>query len=180
MEIVHIWIDEIFRRCIDFKGRTSRKHLCFVCLCSLCIDLILRLIGKWLEIGSFTIFNPVIPQIVLNTGLVNYFSTIFRLALAIPIIAMWIRRMHDIGKSGYWVLLATPSVLWTILEIWASVADFNLYEWNISITPLLNQFHYILMQSVLIFGIILYVSGIIGNIWLTILGFKKGIYIVDI
>lgn len=75
---------DAFRRYFDFKGRTSRK-------------------AYWM----FVLFNYVI------TGVLNIFSEqsfftalicgVYGLVIVIPLIASEVRRLHDLGKSGWWV-----------------------------------------------------------------------------
>lgn len=75
---------DAFRRYFDFKGRTSRK-------------------AYWM----FVLFNYVI------TGVLNIFSEqsfftaliggVYGLVIVIPLIASEVRRLHDVGKSGWWV-----------------------------------------------------------------------------
>jgi len=57
------------------------------------------------------------------TGLVDpqqgigLFSGIFSLALLIPNIAVGVRRLHDTGRSGWWVLLAFIPIIGAIVLI---------------------------------------------------------------
>lgn len=82
----YYFIDVFFRHYTDFKGKISRKqfwmgYLCyalFICVLS-CLDLL---------IGS-----PFIITIIAS------------FALIVPGIAFIVRRLHDIGKSGWWILI---------------------------------------------------------------------------
>ena len=45
-------------------------------------------------------------------------STIFSLAILIPSIAMSIRRLHDIHRTGWWVLISlVPLIGWIVLLV---------------------------------------------------------------
>jgi len=47
-------------------------------------------------------------------------ASIFSLAVLIPSIAVSVRRLHDINRSGWWLLLSLiPIVGWLILLVWA-------------------------------------------------------------
>ena len=49
----------------------------------------------------------------------NVFSLIVNLALFIPSIAVWTRRMHDLGRTGsWWLLWFLPIIGWFVLLIW--------------------------------------------------------------
>ena len=65
-----------------FTGRARRSEFWWFSLATLLLGMVLGLIG-----------------IKILSGIVN-------LALLIPSIAVGVRRLHDIGKSGWWYLLA--------------------------------------------------------------------------
>ena len=49
------------------------------------------------------------------------FSTIVSLALLCPGLGLSVRRLHDINREGWWVLIALiPLVGWIILILWAA------------------------------------------------------------
>ncbi|MFM1887044.1 MAG: hypothetical protein RL026_2201 [Pseudomonadota bacterium] len=77
------------------------------------------------EYWYFTLFNFVVSMIAgfidgilgLDIGIVGGLTG---LALLLPGIAVSMRRLHDIGKSGWWLLLALiPIVGWIILIVFA-------------------------------------------------------------
>lgn len=77
-----------YRRYTDFDGRSTRAEYWYVALYTFVASLILGLISRWFE-GAFSLINLV------------------------PSIALSIRRMHDINKSGWWVLLnLVPIIGW--------------------------------------------------------------------
>jgi len=46
-------------------------------------------------------------------------SSIYSLAVLIPLIAMSVRRLHDIGKSGWWLLIGmVPAIGVILLFVW--------------------------------------------------------------
>jgi uncharacterized membrane protein YhaH (DUF805 family) len=75
------------------------------------------------EYWWFVLFNVIVSVVAgIIAGLIRFplLSTLVSLALLLPGIAVSIRRMHDIGKSG-WVLLLglIPLVGAIILIVWA-------------------------------------------------------------
>ena len=45
---------------------------------------------------------------------------IFTLATIIPSLSLSVRRLHDIGRTGWWLLLALiPIIGWIVLIVWA-------------------------------------------------------------
>lgn len=71
-----------------FSGRSRRAEYWYFCLFNLIIGIILGIIG-----GQF------------GNG-VNLLSSLFSFATIIPGLAVSVRRLHDVGKSG-WMLLIT-------------------------------------------------------------------------
>lgn len=88
----------------NFDGRSSRSeywwYVLFTFLLGFCINLVLMILG----VGSNVI------QVV--QGIVS-------VALLLPGLGLCVRRLHDIGKCGWWVLLVLiPLVGAIILIVW--------------------------------------------------------------
>lgn len=69
----------------NFKGRTGRKAFWIFILINFGISIVLGMIGK-----------------AINFVLL---SSIFQLAVLVPSLAIGARRMHDVGKSGWFILI---------------------------------------------------------------------------
>ncbi|KAF5077358.1 Inner membrane protein YhaH [anaerobic digester metagenome] len=76
---------EIIKKYAVFTGRESRRTFWYFVLFNIIFSLIINLIGK-----------------ILHTDIL---STIYSLALFLPSLGASIRRLHDINKSGWWILL---------------------------------------------------------------------------
>ena len=84
---------------VDFKGRARRSEYWYWFLFS-------TLIGVGAEAISRMMDNQTI-------------SVVAGIVMCLPSIAVAIRRLHDIGKSGWFYLLAlVPVIGWIILFIW--------------------------------------------------------------
>jgi len=59
-------------------------------------------------------------------------QTLFGIVTFIPGIALGIRRMHDIGKSGWWLLIGLiPVIGWIVLIVWlATKSDAGSNQWG--------------------------------------------------
>jgi uncharacterized membrane protein YhaH (DUF805 family) len=83
-----------FRKYVEFTGRASRSE--FWC---------------WV---LFTFVGSACLQLV-SAGLAAAFS----LATLLPSIAVGVRRLHDIDRSGWWVLIwLVPLIGWIFIVIW--------------------------------------------------------------
>ena len=92
---------------VGFSGRASRSEYWFWVLFTMIISIVTGLMDGFI-FGSG-----------LGTGLI---STITSVVFFLPGLAVWVRRLHDVGKSGWWILssiLILPVLLllyWLIIE----------------------------------------------------------------
>ena len=58
-------------------------------------------------------------------GGIPVLSTIFSLATFIPLLAMSVRRLHDVGKSGWWLFISLVPLIGSIwlIVLWASASS---------------------------------------------------------
>lgn len=76
-------LNDSLRRFTDFKGRSNKLQFNSFLLFYILVDLLI------------TFINP-------NALLIN---NLIMGALTVPLIAVQIRRSHDVGKSGWWILV---------------------------------------------------------------------------
>ena len=86
----------------NFKDRTGRSDFWWAILASFILGFVLGLI-----FGLLGTFGSIL-------------STIYSLAMFVPGLALWVRRLHDIGKSGWWYLIALTGIGAIVLIIWAA------------------------------------------------------------
>lgn len=99
------WYIEVLKKYAVFSGRARRKEYWFFFLFNLIVNVILGIFDVALE----ALIN--LPQIL---------GTIYSLAVLIPSIAVSVRRLHDIGRSGWWLLLSFIPILgWIVLLVFA-------------------------------------------------------------
>ena len=84
----------------NFEGRARRNEYWMFTLVAVIIN-----------IGTFVLDSKFFPG-------VNLLSNLFSLAILLPGVAVGARRLHDIGKSGWWQLLwLVPILGWVALLI---------------------------------------------------------------
>ncbi|WP_165856311.1 DUF805 domain-containing protein [Marinobacter sp. JSM 1782161] len=87
-----------FRRYADFSGRATRRQYWMFFLVYFLISLAANVID--LAMGSFIL------------------STVFSVVVLVPSISLGARRLHDIGRSGWWQLLMFVIVIgWIVLAL---------------------------------------------------------------
>jgi len=99
------WFIEALKKYAVFSGRSRRKEYWFFVLFVVIISIVLNIID-----GLIGVYDR-----SMGAGLL---STIFSLAILIPSIAVSVRRLHDIDRTGWWVLIAlVPLVGWIVLLV---------------------------------------------------------------
>ncbi len=83
----------------DFEGRARRKEYWMFFLFVFIVSLVLGMIDE-----------------VITPGGIGMLGLIFQLAVLIPTIAVAIRRMHDVGKSGWFILIPIYNLILAITE----------------------------------------------------------------
>ena len=81
------FLDVLKGHYMDFNGRASRQQFWMFVLCYFIIACALAILGKF---GSTM------------ASLSNIVSILFGFALLLPSLAIGVRRLHDIGRSGWW------------------------------------------------------------------------------
>ncbi len=99
------WFLKVIRQYADFSGRARRKEYWMYFLFYIIFYLVLFAIDMVLKIGILAL--------------------IYALALLIPSIAVSVRRLHDIGKSGWFILIALIPAIGAIILLIFMVTDSN-------------------------------------------------------
>lgn len=99
------WYFEVLKKYADFSGRARRKEYWFFTLFNLIISLALGFADGMLGLAHSSGWGPL--------------GGIYTLAVLIPGLAVSVRRLHDTGRSGWYLLMAfIPCVGGIILLIY--------------------------------------------------------------
>ena len=94
-----------FKKYATFEGRAQRSEFWYFCLFCLLVGIVTLYID--ISVLGYSIEEEYTPL-----------NTIAYLAVFIPSISVTARRLHDIGKSGWWMLLALTGIGIILLIIW--------------------------------------------------------------
>ena len=95
-------VKSVFGKYATFQGRACRSEYWYFYL----FDIIVLLIAAIIDLAIFG-------------SDVSVVGSIWALATLIPIIAVGVRRLHDIDRTGWWLLLSLiPLIGWIILLVW--------------------------------------------------------------
>ena len=104
------WYLKCLKQYIDFWGRARRKEYWMFTLWNVVIIMFLAALAAiGTEIGSDS-FVSYIPMVL---------YLLYGLFILIPSFTVSVRRLHDIGKSGWWILIGLIPVIGSIiLLVW--------------------------------------------------------------
>ncbi len=101
------WYIGALKKYAEFSGRSRRKEYWLFMLFNFVISIVLGLI------------DAATGTLDADTGW-GVLSGIYGLAVLIPAIAVTVRRLHDIGRTGWWILVAfIPLIGGLILLVFA-------------------------------------------------------------
>lgn len=95
------WYLQVVRKYAVFQGRARRKEYWMFILFNLIFGLIAVILDNILGITIEDIgYGPI--------------YLIYMLAVVIPSLAVMVRRLHDLGKSGWWVFISLVPLIGSI------------------------------------------------------------------
>ena len=115
--IIMEWYLKVLNQYTDFQGRARRKEYWMFTLVSSGISVILMIVDYFIGIKIW------------DTGLLYL---LYGLGVFIPTIAVGIRRLHDIGKSGWMMLVIIIPIagfIWLIV-LYATDSQKGINDWG--------------------------------------------------
>lgn len=97
------WYLSVLKNYVGFSGRARRKEYWMFMLFNILVSIVLNVVGA-------VIMAPVL-------------GFIYSLAVLLPSIAVSVRRLHDTGRSGWWLLLSLIPLIGTIVLLIFLVQD---------------------------------------------------------
>ncbi|MFB9990815.1 DUF805 domain-containing protein [Deinococcus oregonensis] len=105
----------------NFSGRARRREYWMFSLISGIISLVLQLPFQIQNVTQAVSGGEVNPN---GLGLLSIFlAGIYGLAVFIPSLAVGIRRLHDTGRSGWWLLITLVPFVGSIVLLIFNVTD---------------------------------------------------------
>ena len=99
------WYLQALKKYADFSGRARRREYWVFVLFNIIISIVLSICDVFL--GTYS-----------QAASIGILAGIYSLAVLIPGIAVTVRRLHDTGRSGWWILIVlVPIVGWIVLLI---------------------------------------------------------------
>lgn len=94
------WYLAVLKKYVEFTGRASRKEYWMFVLFNVIISVALSILG----------------MLVAGQNGQSALTSLYSLAVFLPSLGVTVRRLHDTGRSGWWILIGlVPLVGWLIL-----------------------------------------------------------------
>lgn len=95
-------IFDTLKRFSDFQGRSTRKEFWLFYLFFIVGYIVLMVIDLYLDLFSYE-------------AEIGFFSGVFLFAMFIPLLSVQIRRLHDIDRTGFWILISIIPIIGAIV-----------------------------------------------------------------
>ena len=103
------WYIEVLKKYAVFTGRARRQEYWIFVLFNVIITVVLTMIEGIADSDS--------------EGSRSTLATLYGLAVLIPSLAVGVRRLHDVGKSGWWMLIGLVPIIGAIILLIFAVRD---------------------------------------------------------
>ena len=113
----------VLRKYAVFKGRSRRKEFWYFMLFNFIFMFLLQIIGMELKLPEIDAHHK------------NILLGLYQLSIALPFLGAWIRRMHDINKSGWYSLIPLYNLILACKEGTRAINEYGgdpKYKSNIS------------------------------------------------
>lgn len=97
------WYFKVLKNYAVFTGRARRKEYWYFVLFNFIFGFV------------FGFLDGILGTLDVETGF-GLFGTIYNLGVLVPAIAVGVRRMHDVGKSGWYLLIPIYNFILAVTE----------------------------------------------------------------
>ena len=104
------YVNSLTKRTVDFKGRSDRR------------EYIIFIIITWIVWFVLGLLSGLLRNVAVLSWILWVVSAVIWIFTFIAFIAIVVRRLHDIGKSGWWALLLLIPVVNIIFVIYLAIA----------------------------------------------------------
>jgi len=105
------FLDPVTQKYADFSGRASRSQYWYFVLYFVLLSLVMATIDTF-------VINPMLGATLAQASQGGFLQIIFALALFLPSLSIGARRLHDIGRSGWWLLLIFVPIIGALILLY--------------------------------------------------------------
>lgn len=111
MQDLTLAVRTVLSKYATFSGRASRPEFWWWFLAVFIVSIITQIVDA-------TIIAPMLGFEAGDENAGQPLSVLFSLAILLPAIAVAARRLHDIGKSGWWLLIGLVPLVGGLVLLW--------------------------------------------------------------
>jgi uncharacterized membrane protein YhaH (DUF805 family) len=111
MEKISLAVRTVLSKYATFSGRASRAEFWWWILAVFLIGIVAQIIDS-------AIVGPMLGFEGGDASAGQPLSLLLSLAILLPALAVAVRRLHDIGRSGWWILLGLIPIIGFLVLIW--------------------------------------------------------------
>jgi len=104
-------VTAVLRKYADFSGRANRPEYWYWVLAMFLVQIVLALIEG-------AILAPMLGFVAFSPEAGQPLRLLFSLAVLMPSLAVAVRRLHDTGRSGWWLLIQLIPILGALVILW--------------------------------------------------------------
>lgn len=102
------WYLKVLKQYVDFDGRARRKEYWMFLLVNIVVSIVIGIVD-------------VVAGLKTSSG-IGILGALYSLAILLPSLGVTVRRLHDIDKSGWWVLIGfVPIIGFIVLLVFAAM-----------------------------------------------------------
>lgn len=106
------WYLEVLKKYAVFQGRARRREYWFFALFNLIFGM------------AIAVLDAMLGTLDAQAG-IGLLGSLYALAVFIPALAVTVRRLHDIDRSGWWILIGFIPLIGAIILLVFLVLDSN-------------------------------------------------------
>ncbi|MBF0709152.1 MULTISPECIES: DUF805 domain-containing protein [Bacillales] len=110
------WYLKVLKNYVNFQGRARRKEYWMFTLFNVIFSIVLTIVESLADISPFL-------------------TSIYSLFIILPSLAVTVRRLHDTGRSGWWVLIGLIPLIGSIVILVFTCLDSDVEENRFGINP---------------------------------------------
>ena len=112
-------VSTCFKKYAVFKGRASRSEFWYWVLFYVLVSIVLNIVDSLFGWQINTISNTETGNSLTTVYNAGWLSAIWALVVLLPTLAVSVRRLHDVGKSGWWWWLGVICCIGPLILIFA-------------------------------------------------------------
>ncbi|MDO6655237.1 DUF805 domain-containing protein [Anaerobacillus sp. 1_MG-2023] len=103
------WYLKVLKNYVNFQGRARRKEYWMFTLFNVIFSIVLTIVESLADISPFL-------------------TSIYSLFIILPSLAVTVRRLHDTGRSGWWVLIGLIPLIGSLVILVFTCLDSDVEE----------------------------------------------------